>query len=199
MTFFTVHAPPLTDWNVHSWQLLAVFTHWPACLPAVVEAPGISRNLPLFLLTSRYCPVDRVGSAVWGEVPALAGAAGVGPLTGGGADGGGGAGDLQVLAADPVGGGEAARRVRGDRPLVVEGAVVVPLQDLGAVGGGLVLHAQHLAAGHVEDLEVAGGLLDELPLLVGGVVGILLGGAHAVGRGTADDRQHQMLLALDMV
>ena len=65
LTFFTVHAPPLTDWNVHSWQLLAVFTHWPACLPTVVEAPGISRNLPLFLLTSLYWPVDRVGRAVW--------------------------------------------------------------------------------------------------------------------------------------
>lgn len=51
-TFCSVHASPLWDWKVHNWQSHAGFCHWSAAVPAVVEAAGISRYLPVSLFTA---------------------------------------------------------------------------------------------------------------------------------------------------
>src|SRR5438445_158968 len=64
-TFLMVQAPLPADWKVNSWQSQAEFCHCSVAVPVAVEAPGMSRYLPLFLFTNTYCPVPSGGRAVW--------------------------------------------------------------------------------------------------------------------------------------
>ena len=65
LAFLMVQAPPPADWKVYSWQKQAEFCHCWAAVLVAVEPWGMSRYLPLFLLTRTYCPVPSGGRAVW--------------------------------------------------------------------------------------------------------------------------------------